>query len=136
MNVQLFWLLFLLKLSTVCLPISRAALLQVSLASPVKSLSVNLYLCAHILVYTSVHRRWINWKTCHKQFYEKHVSILRPKRDIKCICKVKINLCLKRSSSTRHKAKCATHIMKNNIQKDLSSWLKLLEEVSGQYIVY
>ena len=30
-------------------------------------------------------------------------------------------------------AKCATHIMKNKIQRDLSSWLKLLEEVSGKH---
>ena len=34
------------------------------------------------------------------------------------------------------RAKCAMHIMKNKIHRDLSPWLKLLEEVSGQHVVY
>ena len=33
-------------------------------------------------------------------------------------------------------AKRAMQIMKNKIKRDLSSYLKLLDEVSGQYIVY
>ena len=34
------------------------------------------------------------------------------------------------------RAKFSMHIMKNKIDRDLSSWLKLLEEVSGQHVVY
>ena len=33
-------------------------------------------------------------------------------------------------------AKCAMYTMKDKIQRDISSWLKLWEQVSGQHIVY
>ena len=31
---------------------------------------------------------------------------------------------------------CITHTTKNTIQKDISSWLKLLYEVSGKHMIY